>query len=217
MPIVVFALLTYLGGLLAGFAGSIVVGLVAVTAATALGARRGRTAAVAFAALATGGVVAARAASSDAQRCLADAERLQTVSVVLDDSAYAGAFARGRVHPCDAYVSLAVARGSAMPGSLILARGALIRTDRGVNVKNATVTLVRGPGLLRRWRARAGRAIEEIFRDDAPLVKALLIADWRELTPEVKDRYAASGLSHMLSISGLHIAMIAAALERTQD
>src|SRR6476661_5964688 len=98
MPIIVFALLVYLGGLLAGFTESIVVGLLGVAAATALGARRGRSIGIAFAALATGGVVAARAASSDAQRCLADAERLQTVSVVLDDSAYAGAFARGRVH-----------------------------------------------------------------------------------------------------------------------
>lgn len=213
MPIVVFALLAYLAGLLAGFSGSILVAVIAVAAATLLGAHRGRTIGVSFAALATGGVVAARAAASDAQRCLADAERLQMVSVVLDDSAYAGAFARGRVFPCDAYVSLSVRRGNAVPGSLVEIRGALIRTDRGVNVKDATITLVHGPGLLRRWRARAGRAIEEIFREDAPLVKALLIADWRELTPEVKDRYSASGLSHMLSISGLHIAIIAAALE----
>jgi competence protein ComEC len=217
VPIVVFALLAYLGGLLAGFSQSVPVALVAVVGAALLGVRRSRVAAVAFAALATGGVVAARVASTDATRCLTDAERRQSVTIVLDDSAYAGAFARGRVHPCDVYASLSVVKGSASPGSLVRASGALVRSERGVNIKDATVTLVHGPGVLRRWRARAGRAIEEIFRGDAPLVKALLIADWRELTPEVKDRYSAAGLSHMLSISGLHIAIIAAALELTLE
>ncbi|MGH2901035.1 MAG: ComEC/Rec2 family competence protein, partial [Solirubrobacteraceae bacterium] len=84
-------------------------------------------------------------------------------------------------------------------------------------MKDASIVTVGGPGILRRWRSSAGRAIERIFRDDAPLVKALLIADWSELSPEVRDRYAAAGLSHMLSISGLHIAIIAAALELTLE
>src|SRR5437870_4945661 len=62
-------------------------------------------------------------------------------------------------------------------------------------------------------RARAGRSIDATFGDDAPLARALLIADQRQIPTEMRDRYAAAGLIHMLSISGLHVAVIAAAIE----
>jgi competence protein ComEC len=213
VPLIVFALLAYLGGLLAGFSDAVLVALVAVIGAAMVGAQSGRVVSIAFAALATGGVVAARVAASEQTRCLAAAVQQQRVTIVLDADASPGAFARGRVRGCDAFASVAVADGEAIAGSTIVATGALTRTDRGVFVKDADVRVLEPPGVLRRWRAVAGRSIERTFPDDAPLVKALLIADWRELTPEVKDRFAAAGLSHMLSISGLHIAIIAAALE----
>jgi competence protein ComEC len=68
-------------------------------------------------------------------------------------------------------------------------------------------------GFLPRIRARAGRSIDRTFGDDAPLARALLIADQRQIPTEMRDRYAAAGLVHMLSISGLHVAVIAAAME----
>jgi competence protein ComEC len=67
--------------------------------------------------------------------------------------------------------------------------------------------------LLSRVRARAARKIDATFREDAPLARALLIADQRQIPTEMRDRYAAAGLVHMLSISGLHVAVIAAAIE----
>ena len=67
--------------------------------------------------------------------------------------------------------------------------------------------------LLTRARWRAARAIDQTFADDAPLARALLIADQREIPTEMRDRYAAAGIIHMLSISGLHVAVIAAAVE----
>jgi competence protein ComEC len=67
--------------------------------------------------------------------------------------------------------------------------------------------------LLTRVRTHAGRSIDETFGDDAPLARALLIADQREIPSEMRDRYASAGLVHMLSISGLHVAVIAAAME----
>src|SRR5438034_1586229 len=67
--------------------------------------------------------------------------------------------------------------------------------------------------ILSRVRARAGRSIDATFGDDAPLARALLIADQRQIPTEMRDRYAAAGLIHMLSISGLHVAVIAAAIE----
>ncbi len=78
-------------------------------------------------------------------------------------------------------------------------------------------TLPRGqkpsPDFLTRMRLRAGRAIDRTFADDAPLARALLIADQHEIPSEMRDRYAAAGIIHMLSISGLHVAVIAAAVE----
>jgi competence protein ComEC len=62
-------------------------------------------------------------------------------------------------------------------------------------------------------RARAALKIDRVFGEDAALARALLIADQREIPTEMRDRYAAAGLVHMLSISGLHVAVIAAAME----
>jgi competence protein ComEC len=69
------------------------------------------------------------------------------------------------------------------------------------------------PDLLTRIRGRAGKSIDRTFGDDAPLARALLIADQQQIPTEMRDRYAAAGLIHMLSISGLHVAVIAAAME----
>lgn len=60
---------------------------------------------------------------------------------------------------------------------------------------------------------RASRAIETVFRTDAPMAKALLIADQSEIPYEIKQRYSRAGLIHMLSISGLHVSIVAGAVE----
>ena len=67
--------------------------------------------------------------------------------------------------------------------------------------------------ILTRVRVRAARSIDRTFGDDAPLARALLIAEQHQVPTEMRDRYAAAGLIHMLSISGLHVAVIAAAME----
>jgi len=61
-------------------------------------------------------------------------------------------------------------------------------------------------------RSASSRAIDRTFRGDAPLVRALLIADRHDLSRDLQDRFAAAGLAHILSISGMHIAIIAVAL-----
>ncbi|MBA3467567.1 MAG: DNA internalization-related competence protein ComEC/Rec2 [Gemmatimonadaceae bacterium] len=68
-------------------------------------------------------------------------------------------------------------------------------------------------GRLAGLRAKAAERIDRTFRDDAPLARALLIADQKQIPPAIRDTFAASGLVHMLSISGLHVAIIAAAME----
>jgi competence protein ComEC len=67
--------------------------------------------------------------------------------------------------------------------------------------------------VLARIRLRAGRSIDKTFGEDASLARALLIADQRQIPTEMRDRYASAGLVHMLSISGLHVAVIAGAME----
>ena len=68
------------------------------------------------------------------------------------------------------------------------------------------------PSALERWRAHAGVSIDSLFGVDAPLVRALLIADTGTLPSDLRDRFAAAGLVHILSISGLHVAIIAEAM-----
>jgi len=67
-------------------------------------------------------------------------------------------------------------------------------------------------GALAAWRARSTARIDTLFGADAPIVRALLVADMRTVSPELRDRFAASGLVHILSISGLHVAIVAGAV-----
>ena len=64
-----------------------------------------------------------------------------------------------------------------------------------------------GRGALRdRITARSRR----LFGRRAPLVDALVIARRTDLDADLRERYARSGLAHLLSISGLHVAFFAA-------
>jgi competence protein ComEC len=66
--------------------------------------------------------------------------------------------------------------------------------------------------VLQAARDRASRSIDAIFRDDAPLAKALLVADRQQIPQEMNDAFVAAGLVHILSISGLHVGIIAASV-----
>lgn len=68
------------------------------------------------------------------------------------------------------------------------------------------------PSTLEKWRLNAGARIDTLFESDAPLVRALLIADMRAIPADVRDKFAAAGLIHILSISGLHVAIIAGSI-----
>lgn len=66
--------------------------------------------------------------------------------------------------------------------------------------------------LLEGMRDRASHSIDRYFGRDAPMARALLIADQHRIPPEMRDRYARAGMVHMLSISGLHVAIVAGAV-----
>jgi competence protein ComEC len=61
-------------------------------------------------------------------------------------------------------------------------------------------------------RLRAGRAIDSAFTADAPIARALLVADQSEIPRDLKLAYADAGIIHMLAISGLHVSIVAGSL-----
>ncbi|HEY0929030.1 MAG TPA: DNA internalization-related competence protein ComEC/Rec2 [Gemmatimonas sp.] len=97
-------------------------------------------------------------------------------------------------------------------GSLVPFTGATLPSARGVRVDQAEFGAAVHTERLIAWRAAIGLTIDTLFRSRAPLVRALLIADQDGIAPEIRDRYADAGLVHMLSVSGMHVAIIASAL-----
>jgi competence protein ComEC len=82
--------------------------------------------------------------------------------------------------------------------------------DRGLlRVRSSRMldSVPRGRGGLRH-RVAARSAL--LFGGRAPLVDALVIGRTADLDAEVRERYARSGLAHILSISGLHVGFFAA-------
>ena len=210
MPLVLAAALAYAAGLLAGF-GRAPLWMTATAALVSwFGAARARErialAALGAAGLAIGTLTAATDANCEDRLLSAD-----SWEVVLGLDAAPGDFVRAE-HACGVTMRLAVREGSAAAGSRVLVRGEAMRGRWGLLITNAAVEPTRAPGVLPRWRAAIGRGIDARFGAHAPLVRALLIADMSELSPSVRERFAASGLSHMLSVSGLHVGLIAAAV-----
>jgi competence protein ComEC len=92
-------------------------------------------------------------------------------------------------------------------------QGEFFRQAGRVQLRNAEVREVHGPSLLERARTRVGSDIDRLYPKHRALVRALLIAEQRDIARPVRDAFADSGLVHMLSVSGLHVAIIFAAIE----
>src|SRR2546422_2468775 len=85
--------------------------------------------------------------------------------------------------------------GSDDPGVLVGRRAELLDAEP------------RGRGAL---RGRLAARSAALFGRRAPIVDALVFAPHAALDPDVRERYARSGLAHILSISGLHVGFLAA-------
>jgi competence protein ComEC len=213
MPLVVIALGAYLAGLLAGYAGSAIAIAAVIVVVAVIGAHRAPWVAVATSALALAGALAAGSAESQRVRCTASLVRATSIRVVLDDSVAPGGYVGAETLPCHGIAWIAVEFGEAAAGAEAIASGQIVRTNRGLLVQHARITPTSVPGILDRVRTNAGHGIDRTFGSDAPLVRALLIADRHQLSPEVRDRFAAAGLAHILAIAGLHVGIIALAIE----
>lgn len=214
MPLIAFLVLGYFAGLLASFGGmGLFVGALAATttAAALLGSapRLAVAGAMLFAGCLTGS-----SASETRRLCVARAANSQAVVVRLRDEVAPGAFSRAKLD-CGGEASVFVARGRAAAGARVGATGDISATSdtTAVLIRAATVTVVDAPPWTDRLRSAAGRAVDRDFKGDAPLVRALVLADMRGMSPEIRDRWAAAGMVHMLSVSGLHVGIIAAVVE----
>src|SRR6185503_15605860 len=188
MPLVVFAIGAYIAGLAEGFSENALLALAAIAAAVGAGYTKGIAAAATFGAIAAAGVFAARGVKRADLEC-ANTLKTSPLVVSLDDSVAPGAYARAHLRDCDATVAISVSGGAAPAGAVARVAGTLAQTDHGVIMQHAIVTPLATPDLLHLWRTSAGAAIDRTFGDDAPLVRALLIADRRDLAPEVRDRF----------------------------
>jgi len=215
VPLIALAVLTYAAGLVAGFLAAPILAICFGGAFAAVGAlRRSGTHAALGALFAAGASVALWSAAHEA-RCRADATHRARWSAQLEDAAAPGAYVRAQVGwpGCAMPASMSVERGRARAGAHVSIEGSVFVTARGLKIAHARIAPdgAREPLLVA--RAAIGARIDTLFRADAPLVRALLIADERAVDPAVRDRFAVSGIVHMLSISGLHVAIIAMAVE----
>lgn len=214
MPIVTAAVLAYAAGLLSGFAGATIWGVAAAVSALAVVARGGARSArerLALAALVVAGLATATAARRTRETCLQRLLATPDREVTLDAAATAGSFTAAH-HDCGVRFRVFVTSGSARAGARALVRGSPAESRGGVLVERGVIAETRGPSPLARWRAAIGRGLDARFGADAPLVRALLIAETRDLSPTLRDRFAAAGMSHLLSVSGLHVGLIAVAV-----
>ncbi len=195
------------------------IGTAATCAAAAINRaiRRALLPAASLAATLLAALLIGQATANDRNACISALARQSTLRVAINERAAPNARVTGhatgigRLATCTAPVSIHVESGHAPPGAIVTTDGDARRTDHGLLV-DATVTPTGNAERLRAWRGHTGETIDTLFRQNAPLVRALLIADQRAIAPDVRDRFADAGLVHMLSISGLHVAIIAGAL-----
>ncbi|GAC1516791.1 MAG: hypothetical protein NVS1B4_13970 [Gemmatimonadaceae bacterium] len=234
MPIVTVVVAAYVAGLVFGFgvvpeSGQMLrwvdahLALLLSAAATGvsiagLGGKRlprGRIVGSIAAAVTFAGVVVARTRVAGDAACARRAAAAHSWRVVLDDSARPGESTHGTVVDggCRVRLAMVVARGEGEGGDVVLAFGAAERgPNASVVVREARLLPDGGTVATVRLRARAGRSIDALFGGDAPLVRALVIADQRAIPADVRDRFAASGVVHMIAVAGLHVAIVAGAV-----
>ena len=171
--------------------------------------------AIAIVTLTLAGWLAARAELAREEKC---SQVTGQIVATFPEPLAPGAFVRGEARTiggraCVAPITVAVRRGRVAAGRAAVVDGEASATRGRLFVRNAWVRAGRDRDDLVAFRARLGRGLDSAFGSNAALARALLIADTRSLDPGVRDRYAAAGLVHMLSISGLHVAIIALAVE----
>jgi len=217
MPLVARAAACWAAGLAIGLLAPTRLVLVAVAGALLLALLSVRTRGTvgALAVVAAAAMLAAMADDAHTARCIAVLGAAREWQVELASPARAGGVAHGVFSGggCETGGTMAIVSGSAEAGMQASVRGSASADARGMFVRSARVTGARSVRSLAGLRAGAAMRVDRIFGTDAPVVRALVIGDMSLIPAAQRDRFARAGLVHMLSVSGLHVAVIALALE----
>src|SRR5579862_1464872 len=213
MPLVAQALACYVTGLVVGGIADPFAAVTVCLAGALIALFVSRRDLCALAVLGCAGVVVQRGAATTDARCLRSALHRPRIGARTLGNVVPGAMIRAETLECQAEIGVFVVEGQASSGSIVAIEGVPAQGRSGWVIQHAVVALIRGPQGLDRIRAAAGEGIDRAFRDDAPLARALLIADKQQLAPEVRDQFSRAGLAHILAIAGLHIAVIGALIE----
>ncbi|MEO7458026.1 MAG: DNA internalization-related competence protein ComEC/Rec2 [Gemmatimonadaceae bacterium] len=218
MPLVAWSVLSYAAALVVALSASapqrVMLVALGVVAGIALAIARRHTRACIAALVAAAGLMAMGIARSDSA-CAARLASAHRWTVAFETDASASGIAHGIAGEgeCASRATLLITSGHAQAGERAEVRGRATTDPRGIFIENAELARVAPGALGSRLRAAAGRRIDRIFGGDAPMARALVIADMSAISAEQRDRFARSGLVHMLSVSGLHVGIVALALE----
>lgn len=217
MPLVAYAYLAFVGGVLAEMAGLGYLFVVIGAISAVVSAVRRAAVAASLAGLAVAGALLARAETVRKSDCRGDALAARQWTIRLADDATPGSSLRGWLvaGDCELAVGLSVSSGVAASGAVVSVRGLPLPAEgaAALRIVRAELRPQAGPGWLDRSRSRARARVRAIFGVDYALPAALLLADTEGLTPELRQRFADAGLIHVLAISGLHVGLIAGAVE----
>lgn len=217
MPLITLAwLATAAGLLLGGTGGAAFPSAVGIGIAITVAAARRSPEGIALSLLAACGLVLARSQRSADARCAATLVASGAATIRLSEETGPRRSARGVAVAPGCEVRVRVRTRVAVPaGATIRATGEALPLGAGASLAAGQVRVLDPPGLLARWRARAGRTIDRLYGEQAPLARALLIADERDIDPGVRERMSDAGIIHMISVSGLHVAVLAEAVVLT--
>jgi competence protein ComEC len=236
MPLLVHVVASWLAGLWIGqTTGTVVPLVVAALLGTALALWQRAPRTLAASGMLAAGLLVASVAQAERLRCrtaLRDALNHGGAARLTAEPASAGRASAGRASAGREPTAKVLVRGtlrasvgrcavgvtvrwkSTPPpeGHALAVRGQAQVTPRGLALRDVDVLHVGDRDLLRASRAWAAHTIDTLFGARAPLVRALLIADQDGIPATLRDRYADAGLVHVLSVSGMHVAIIASAL-----
>lgn len=210
MPPITLALAAVASGLLLGFGGVGIVAVGLIVLGAGLVHLIDRRFGPAVLGIALGCAVAGFCRTMD-QRCIAAALQTGQARVRLTTALGSGRLAFGTMEQgaCAPRVMLVGRSASEPAGSLLLVRGRGKITPGGLEFLEPRVVRLRGPGVLDRVRASTGRVLDDLYGSRSPLARALVIADDRQIDRNIRDEFADAGIVHMLSVSGLHVAILA--------
>jgi competence protein ComEC len=109
--------------------------------------------------------------------------------------------------------ALRLPRGFANPGAPDLQRRAAaegVMAVAGLHEPAALVRLERKGGVIAGWRARILQAVSRrLDGEPRALVASLVVGDRGDISRSLDDEFRVAGVSHVLSVSGLHLAVAA--------